>query len=87
MLNRISRSQIIGCAEPRLRSSSSASITNRDESTLDRLLRRMIGATVAFGSFNTIGTLSFLLAAPSVVMVVTAVVVFCRLYRILTLST
>ncbi|MDM7951989.1 MAG: DUF2892 domain-containing protein [Cyanobium sp. CZS 25K] len=60
---------------------------NQNESTLDRIVRTLIGAALAFGAINTMGTLSIVMTALSVLMVVTALVGFCPLYRVLGLST
>lgn len=60
---------------------------NRNESALDRVIRGVAGAALAFGAVNTIGTVSIIMTVLSAVMVLTAIVGFCPLYRILGLST
>lgn len=59
----------------------------RNESNPDRIVRGVIGVLCAVGAISATGLLSGVLGALAVVMVVTATVGFCPMYRLLGIAT
>lgn len=62
-------------------------IFSRNESTTDRIVRGAIGILLALAAFSVSGVVSTVLAAAAAVMVTTAIVGFCPLYRLLGITT
>ena len=71
----------------KLMSEMMSEMMSRNESSTDRIVRGVLGVLLAVGSFSLTGAGSTLLAVFSAVMVVTAVVGFCPLYRVLGITT
>jgi hypothetical protein len=62
-------------------------IFSRNESTTDRIVRGALGIMMALGAFSVSGAVSTLLALAAAVMVTTAIVGFCPVYRLLGITT
>jgi len=71
----------------KLMSEMMSEMMSRNESNSDRIVRAVLGVLLAIGSFSLTGVASIFMAVSSAVMVVTAVVGFCPLYRVLGITT
>jgi hypothetical protein len=62
-------------------------IFSRNESTTDRILRGALGILLALAAFSFSGVVSTVLAVAAAVMMTTAIVGFCPVYRLLGITT
>lgn len=58
-----------------------------NESNVDRIIRFIIAIATLVGGFATSGALSIVLFAISIIMLVTALIGWCPLYRIFGIAT
>lgn len=59
----------------------------RNESTVDRIIRAIIGIALLVFGFIVTGTLQWVLLAAGILAVFTAITGFCGLYKLLGIST
>nr|NLI51181.1 DUF2892 domain-containing protein [Propionibacterium sp.] len=58
-----------------------------NESNVDRAIRVVVGLVLAYVAFTTTGLVSILLWVVAAVLLLTGIVGFCPLYRLLNFST
>ncbi|MCA9638111.1 MAG: DUF2892 domain-containing protein [Myxococcales bacterium] len=58
-----------------------------NEGSIDRIIRILVGAGAGYGAFATSGALAIVLGVVAGIMVVTAALGFCPIYRLIGVST